>query len=71
MTTVSTKTLIIILIVVIPLLIIQASWIFQDAKKRGEKHYWLWGIFGLLHIPECLIIYLIVTRVILDRKNNR
>jgi hypothetical protein len=61
-----------IVLILIPFLITQSCWIFQDAKKRGETHYWLWGIFGLLNIPESLIVYLIVTRIILDRiKKNR
>jgi hypothetical protein len=64
------KTLIIVLIILIPLLIAQAVWIFRDAKKRGGKYYWLWGFFGLLNIPESLIVYLLVTRVILDRKKE-
>lgn len=65
-----TKTLIIIIIVLIPFLLTQAAWIFRDAKNRGEKHYWFWGIFGLLNIPESLLIYLLVTRVILPRKRR-
>lgn len=63
----SNNLLIIIIIIALPFLITQACWIFQDAKKRGERHYWLWGFFGLLNIPESLIVYLIVTRAILDR----
>lgn len=55
------------LIIVIPILILQGLWIFKDAKKRGEKYYWLWGVFGLLNTPGNLIIYLIITRVIFDR----
>ncbi|MGI6113289.1 MAG: zinc ribbon domain-containing protein [Mahellales bacterium] len=47
--------------IVIALLIIQAAWIFVDAKKKGENH-WLWGLFGLINVPMSLIIYLIVTR---------
>lgn len=61
------KTHLIALIIVIPILIIQGFWIFKDAKKRGEKYYWLWGVFGLLNTPGNLIIYLIITRVIFDR----
>lgn len=68
MNTLSTKALIIILTIVIPLLILQASWIFQDAKKRGNKHYWFWGLVGLINIPESLIVYLIVTRILLRKK---
>ncbi|WP_425448488.1 zinc-ribbon domain-containing protein [Dethiothermospora halolimnae] len=49
------------------LLLIQASWIFYDASKRGENK-WLWGIFGLLNVPSNLIIYLIVTRIIFKTK---
>lgn len=61
------KTHLIALIIVIPILIMQGFWMFKDAKKRGEKYYWLWGIFGLLNTPGNLIIYLIITRVIFDK----
>ncbi|HBM80051.1 MAG TPA: zinc ribbon domain-containing protein [Clostridiaceae bacterium] len=44
------------------LVILQAAWIFTDAKRRYERYYWLWGLFGLLNVPSSLIIYLIVTR---------
>lgn len=53
------------------ILLAQGFWIFTDAKKRGEKFYWLWGIFGLLNIPSNLIIYLIVTRIIIDRYKKK
>lgn len=59
-----------VLIIAIPILILQGFWVFKDAKKRGEKHYWLWGIFGLLNTPGNLIIYLIITRVIFDRHKS-
>jgi len=61
------KTHLIALIIVIPILIMQGFWIFKDAKKRGEKYYWLWGVFGLLNTPGNLIIYLIITRIIFDK----
>lgn len=69
----SERQSIILLICIIPVLLIQGLWIFKDAKKRGEKYYWLWGIFGLLNIPSNLITYLIVTRIIIDRygKNSK
>lgn len=67
---ISTTTLFIVIAAIAPFLILQASWIFKDAKKRGEKYYWLWGLFGLMNVPQSLIIYLIVTRVILDKKRN-
>lgn len=63
------STLIVIILAIV-LLLIQALWIFLDAKKRGEKYYWLWGLLGLTNVPSGLIIYLIVTRIILDRNNN-
>lgn len=66
------KELLIALPFVIPLLLIQSIWIFKDAKKRGEKYYWLWGIIGILNVPESLIVYLIVTRIILKKtKKNK
>ncbi|GAA0723443.1 hypothetical protein GCM10008905_16060 [Clostridium malenominatum] len=55
------------LIILIPILLLQGLWMFNDAKKRGEKNYWLWGIFGILNTPSNLIIYLIVTRTIIDK----
>lgn len=65
-----TKELIIILAIAAPLLIAQAVWIFTDARKRGEKYYWLWGLLGLTNVPQGLIVYLIVTRIILDKKKK-
>ena len=61
------KKLIIALIAVVPILIIQGTWIFIDAKKRGERHYWLWGLFGIIHVPFSLIIYLVVTRILYEK----
>lgn len=46
---------------VIPILLAQAIWIFQDARKRGENQ-WLWGIMGLINCPGSLLVYLLVTR---------
>lgn len=48
-------------------LILQASWIFQDASNRRENK-WLWGIYGLTSFPSSLIVYLLVTRVFLKGK---
>lgn len=44
------------------LLIAQATWIFRDARRRGENQ-WLWGFFGLLNVPTSLLVYLLVTRM--------
>ena len=66
-----TKPLIIVLLIIAPFLFLQALWIFSDAKKRGEKGYILWGLFGLLNIPQSLLVYLIVTRIIIDKYLKR
>lgn len=47
----------------------EAKFIFFDARKRGEKYYWLWGLFGLINVPSSLVIYLLVTRVIKKAKS--
>lgn len=65
------KPLLIALAIAIPLALTQGFWIYTDAKKRGEKYYWLWGFFGLLNIPSSLIIYLIVTRTIIDKYKKK
>ena len=41
------------------LLIGQATWIFNDARRRAYNA-WVWGAFGLLNFPSSLIIYLLV-----------
>jgi hypothetical protein len=60
-----------ILGILVPILLIQSAWIFYDSRKRKEKYYWLWGIFGLLNVPSSLIIYLLVTRVILNKQRKK
>lgn len=54
-------------IIIILILMTQATWMFIDASKRGEKK-WLWGLFGLINAPSNLLIYLLVTRVVLKSK---
>lgn len=44
------------------LLVAQATWIFRDARQRGEGYAWLWGLFGLINVPSSLIVYVLVTR---------
>lgn len=43
------------------ILLAQGTWIFLDARKRGDRA-WLWGLYGLIQFPTPLIIYLLVTR---------
>lgn len=63
--------MIIFFIVVVPILLIQGFWIFNDARKRGYKFYWLWGIFGLMNTPGNLLAYLLISRFIIDKKLNK
>lgn len=51
------------------ILLIQAFWIFQDAKKRGLNP-WPWGALGLLNFPGSLITYLLVVSLI-ERRRRR
>lgn len=67
---ISNNQLILILAIAIPILLVQGAWVFFDARKRKEKCYWLWGLFALLNTPSNLLIYLLVTRVILNKKNK-
>ncbi len=52
---------------IILIVLIQASWIFNDASKRGENK-WIWGLLGCINVPSSLLIYLIVTRNIIKSK---
>lgn len=63
--------LLIILLAAVFLLIIQAAWIFLDSRERGERYYWLWGLFGLINFPQSLIVYLVVTRIIMGNKKAK
>ncbi|WP_458463607.1 sigmaY antisigma factor component [Paenibacillus sp.] len=37
-------------------LLVQGTWIFQDARKRG-RFPWLWGLWGITGFPTPLLIY--------------
>lgn len=41
------------------LLLSQAVYIFNDARKRG-LNAWAWGAYGLLNVPSSLIVYYLV-----------
>lgn len=56
-------------IILIILLLCQGLWVFLDARKRGEKYYWLWGLFCSINIPSNILVYLIVTRIIRNKNN--
>ncbi len=50
-----------LMMLVAVILLCQGTWIFIDARKRGEMA-WLWGLLGLLNFPTSLLVYLLVTR---------
>jgi len=50
-----------ILIAACVVLLIQGSWLFLDARKRGASP-WLWGLWGLIQCPMPLIVYWFVVR---------
>lgn len=58
------------LFIVVPILLIQGFWIFKDARKRGYKLYWLFGILGLLNTPTNFLIYMVITRLIIDKRTK-
>ncbi|MGG4554677.1 MULTISPECIES: hypothetical protein [Paenibacillus] len=41
------------------LLLVQGTWMFIDARKRGRKA-WFWGLWGVVNLPSPLIVYLLV-----------
>ncbi|MDE5412606.1 sigmaY antisigma factor component [Alkalihalobacterium chitinilyticum] len=48
------------------LLIIQSTWLFIDARKRGHNR-WFWGIWGLMNTPLPLIVYLVWSRIFVKK----
>lgn len=46
-------------ILLVSLLLAQAVFMFNDARKRG-LNAWAWGAYGLLNVPSSLIIYYLV-----------
>ncbi|MGE5560330.1 MAG: sigmaY antisigma factor component [Chloroflexota bacterium] len=42
--------------------LIQGTWLFLDARRRGN-HPWLWGLWGLTTVPlPFLLYYFLVVR---------
>lgn len=65
------RSQIIVLCVAICIVLTQATWIFLDARKRKEKYYFLWGLYGMINCPSSLIVYLVVTRIFAKKKNSK
>jgi len=49
-------------------LLVQGTWLFLDARRR-QFHPWLWGLWGLLTGPAPLVVYLVITRVVMKKRN--
>ena len=62
--------LILILTIFIPIVLMEGAWVFRDARRRGEKCYWFWGIFASLNTSN-LFIYLFITRVITNKNKKK
>ncbi len=57
-----------IIIAAVVLVLVQGTWLFLDARKRGlGKMAWFWGIWGSTTSPTPLIFYWIF----FIRKNRR
>ncbi|OLO40655.1 sigmaY antisigma factor component [Alkalihalophilus pseudofirmus] len=52
------------------ILIIQSTWLFIDAKRRGHRR-WFWGIWGLIHAPIPLIVYLLWSRLLVQKLRTK
>ena len=64
------NTNILLLIILFSIVLIQGTWIFRDAQKRGIFP-WLWGLWGLIQAPLPIIFYYIfVIRKDKKRKNH-
>lgn len=62
-------TFYILMSIIIVIYISQAAWIFKDCKKRGDQLMWVWIILSMISFPTVLIIYLVITRYVDERKN--
>jgi hypothetical protein len=57
------------IVIIVPILLFQGTWMFLDAGKRG-KWRWLWGLWGLIQIPIPILIYLFFVRLPDERKKR-
>lgn len=48
-----------VLVLIAILLLVQGTWMFIDARKRGRRA-WIWGLWGVLNCPSSLLVYLLV-----------
>lgn len=57
-----------VIILAVVLVLIQGTWLFLDARKRGlGKWSWFWGIWGSTTVPMPLLLYWFIV----IRKNRR
>jgi len=50
-------------------LLLQGTWMFTDARKRG-RFPWLWGLWGITGVPTPLVVYWFVV-VRKEKKRKR
>lgn len=43
----------------VPLVLLQGSWLFKDARRRG-KWPWFWGLWGLIQVPTPFVLYMLL-----------
>ncbi|OAB30981.1 sigmaY antisigma factor component [Paenibacillus macquariensis subsp. defensor] len=58
-----------LIVTLLPILLVQGTWLFLDAGKRG-KYRWLWGLWGLTSTPTPLLIYLFFVWLPNERKKS-
>ncbi|MEK5239747.1 hypothetical protein NST99_29215 [Paenibacillus sp. FSL L8-0470] len=52
-------------------LMLQGTWIFRDAQKRGKGGMaWFWGVWGLTGIPTPAVCYLLFV-ILPDRRRRK
>lgn len=58
-------------IVLAIVLLLQGTWLFRDARDRGQGwKAWLWGIWGLTVVPSPAVCYLLFVVLPDNRKRK-
>ncbi|MCL6604560.1 MAG: hypothetical protein K6T94_16980 [Paenibacillus sp.] len=48
-----------VLLLIIGAVMLQGTWLFRNARKRGKKA-WFWGLWGVTTVPMPTLVYLVV-----------
>ncbi|MGO4497731.1 sigmaY antisigma factor component [Paenibacillus sp. 2RAB27] len=46
------------------IILVQSTWLYVDSRRRGARHPWFWGIWGIIQAPVPTIVYLFAVRKI-------